>query len=244
LAQAPKQETKEPTVDGFKIGAKRKAQLSAVSSSLAPLQFLELVPDGDALVLLHVESRDIAKNPYLFSMVYLRPDNIEILYTISPGMSPSKRRVAILRYFINLASLLEDSYEIDYVQLLQVIEASLKDLVEYVSGSYDDLYAMYDSLKNEHTLLKKKLSSLQASNDRFGIDNLELKNRNDALVIRVRELEAYSDEVMMLKIQEWLEEHNNEINVGEFSRVHKVPEQRVEEVLNKMVQSGLLKARE
>jgi len=244
LAQAPKQETKEPTVDGFKIGAKRRAQLSAISSSLTPLQFLELVPDGDALVLLHVESRDIAKNPYLFSMVYLKPDNIEILYTISPGMSPSKRRVAILRYFINMVSLLEDAYEVDYVQLLQVIEASLKDLVEYVSSSYDDLYAMYDSLKNEHTLMKKKLSSLQASNDRLGIENLELKNRNDSLVIRVRELEAYSDEVIMLKIQEWLEEHDNEINVGEFSKVHKVPEQRVEEVLNKMVQSGLLKARE
>jgi len=244
LAQAPKQETKEPTVDGFKIGAERKAQLSEISSSLAPLQFLEPVPDGDALVLLHVESRDIAKNPYLFSMVHLRPDNIEIAYTISPGMSPSKRRVAILRYFINLISLLDEAYDVDYVQLLQVIEASLKDLVEYVSGSYDDLYAMYDSHKNENTLIKKKLSSMQASNDRLGIENLELKNRNDALVIRVRELETYSDEVMMLKLQEWLSEHDNEINVGEFSKVHKVPEQRVEDVLNKMVQSGLLRARE
>ena len=63
-------------------------------------------------------------------------------------------------------------------------------------------------------------------------------------MLKVRELEAYSDEVLMLKIQEWLSDHNNEVNVGEFARIHKVGEQRVEAVLNKMVQGGLLKARE
>jgi hypothetical protein len=244
MAQAPRQEVKEPTADGFKIGARRMAPMTSIADSLAPLNFLEIVPDADTLALIHVESRDIAKNPYLFTLVYLRPNEIELLYTVSPGMSPSKRRVVVLRYFINLVSLLEGSYDMDYQQLLQIIEASLKDLVEYVSSSYDDLYAMYDSLKNEHTLLKKKLAGLQASNDRIGIENMELKSRNDALVLRVRELEALSDEVMMLKIQEWLADHDNEINIGEFSKVHKVPEQRVEEVLNRMVQTGLLRARE
>jgi len=244
MAEVAKQEAREPTVDGFSIGAKRKASLTEIASLLSPLQFLEIVPDGDALVLMHIESRDISKNPYLFSLVYLRPEEIEILYTISPGMSPSKRRVSILRYFINMVSLLDELYDIEYVQLLQIIESSLKDLTEYVSSSYDDIYAMYDSLKNEHSVLKKKVSTLQASSDRLGMENMELKSRNDALVIRVRELETYSDEVMMLKIQEWLAEHDSEINIGEFSKVHKVPEQRVEEVLNRMVQSGLLKARE
>ncbi|MDO8340278.1 MAG: hypothetical protein Q7T16_06495 [Candidatus Burarchaeum sp.] len=244
MADAKKDEIKEPTVDGFSVSGRRKKDVSDIVSLLSPLRFLQMTPMGDTLELIHVESRDISKNPYLFSLVHLKPDGIEILYTISPGMSPSKRRVSILRYFINLVSLLENTYETDHVVLLQIIESSLKDLTEYVSATYDDLYAAYDSLKTEHEQMRKKLAGLQSSNDVMGIENMELKSTNDSLVLKVRELEAFSDEVLMLKIQEWLTDHNNEINVGEFARVHKVGEQRVEAVLNKMIQNGMLKARE
>ena len=244
LAENKKEEIKDPTVDGFSISARRKKDIAEIVSLLSPLRFLQMTPMGDTLELIHIENRDISQNPYLFSLVHLRPESIEINYTISPGMSPSKRRVSILRYFINLVSLLENAYDIDHVVLLQIIESSLKDLTEYVSATYDDLYASYDSLKTEHELMRKKLAGLQSSNDLVGIENMELKSTNDSLVLKVRELEAYSDEVLMLKIQEWLSDHNNEVNVGEFARIHKVGEQRVEAVLNKMVQGGLLKARE
>lgn len=244
MADEKKEEIKEPTVDGFSISARRKRDISEIVALLSPLKFLQMTPLGDTLELIHIESRDISKNPYLFSLVHLRPDAIEINYTISPGTSPSKRRVSILRYFINLISLLEDAYDVNHVVLLQIIESSLKDLTEYVSATYDDLYASYDSLKTEHAQMRKKLANLQSSTDALGIENMELKSTNDSLVLKVRGLEAYSDEVLMLKIQEWLADHNNEINVGEFARLHKVGEQRVEAVLNKMVQGGLLKARE
>ncbi|VVC04077.1 Uncharacterised protein [Candidatus Burarchaeum australiense] len=244
VANEQKAPAGEPTVDGFSISAKRLRGVGEIVSLLSPLQFLEIAQSGDSLALIYVESRDIGKNPYLFSIIYLKPDGIEINYTISPGTSPSKRRVAILRYFINLLSLMEGAYNINYVEVLQIVESSLKDLTEYVSASYDDLYAMYDSLKTEHAQARKKTASLQSSNDLFSIENMELKSKNDALVLRVRELETYSDDVLMLKIQDWLGEHNNEINLSEFSKVHKVSEQRVESVLNRMVQEGLLRARE
>ncbi|RLG19626.1 hypothetical protein DRN67_02225 [Candidatus Micrarchaeota archaeon] len=239
-----KTEVKEPTADGFRIHATRKQDVKSIISLLSPLQFLRFATVGDTLSLIHIESRDISKNPYLFSLTHLKPNEIEIYYSISPGMSPSKRRIIILKYFVNLISLLEESYEVDHVQLLQIIEASLTDLTSYVSSSYDELYAMYDSLKTKFEQARKKLASLESSNERLSLENMELKGKNDALFLRVKELEAYSDEVLMLKIQKWIDEHENEINVGEFSKVFKVNEQRVEEVLNKMIQSGVLKARE
>ena len=244
MANEKKAEIKDPTVDGFSIYARQKLGLDEMVSLLSPLQFLRFAMTGDTLSLIHVESRDISKNPYLFSLASLKPESIEITYTISPGTSPSKRRISILRYFVNLVSLLDEAYEIDHVQLLQIIESSLKDLSEYVSSSYDELYAMYDSLKTEHIQARKKLASLESSNEHLGIENMELKGKSDSLTIRLKELERYSDEVLMLKIQQWLDEHENEINLDQFSKLHGVGEQRVEEVLNRMVQSGLLKARE
>jgi len=244
MAKKKNEPVKDPTVDGFTVTATRLKGPAELTSLLSPLQFLQVASAADTLSLIHVESRDISKNPYLFSLVNLTPNSIEIRYTISPGTSPSKRRVTILRYFINLISILEDAYELDHVELLQIIESSLKDLTEYVSSSYDDLYAMYDSLKTSQAHARKKIASLETSKERLSIENMELKGRNDSLVLRLRELETYTDEVLMLKIQQGLDEHDNEINIGRFAKLHKVAEQRVEEVLNKMVQGGLLKARE
>jgi Fic family protein len=63
------------------------------------------------------------------------------------------------------------------------------------------------------------------------------------LTIRVREAETYSDEVLMGKIQQWLKEHKNEINIFEFSKIFRVSETRVEQILNKMVNEGVLEVR-
>jgi Fic family protein len=41
-------------------------------------------------------------------------------------------------------------------------------------------------------------------------------------------------------LQQWILEHNGTINVSEFSRIYKVPEMRVEEVLNKLLSEGYL----
>ena len=42
------------------------------------------------------------------------------------------------------------------------------------------------------------------------------------------------------KLQEWIADHNGEINVIEFSKVNKVPEAKIEQVLNRLVAEGYL----
>ncbi|MFH1285933.1 MAG: hypothetical protein ABIH99_05110 [Candidatus Micrarchaeota archaeon] len=233
----------EARVDGFRLTAKRLKSVNEVITTLSSITFLEMVPEGDTLVLLNVESRDIQKSPYLFSLVYLKPEKIEINYTVIPGMSPSKRRIDVLKYFLNLLTLLSPVYEINNTELYQLFEASVSNLTEYVTSSYDEIYAGYDSLKNEVSLLQKKVAELTASNDSFSKENMELKARSDELTLRVKELETYSDDVLMLKVQEWLVDHKGEMNIGEFARVNKVSEIRVEQVLNKMVIEGWIEAK-
>ena len=74
----------------------------------------------------------------------------------------------------------------------------------------------------------------------LGNRNFELKARNDELSLRLNELEALSDKALKAKVQEWIAEHDGEINVHEFAKVNKVIETRVEDALNKLVSEGYL----
>ena len=66
---------------------------------------------------------------------------------------------------------------------------------------------------------------------------------NDELSVRLKGLETLSDTVLSLKIQEWLAEHKGEINISDFSKVYNVPENRVEQMLNKLVTEGYLETK-
>jgi hypothetical protein len=71
-----------------------------------------------------------------------------------------------------------------------------------------------------------------------------MKSRENDLLLRIKELEIVSDDVLMSRIQAWLSEHNYEINIADFARINRVSEQRVEELLNRMVREGYLSQRE
>ncbi|HII54256.1 TPA: hypothetical protein HA316_05465, partial [Candidatus Micrarchaeota archaeon] len=69
---APKPEDSKAQVSGFKISATRTAKKEDIISSLSSLSFLEIAIDGDAVVVINIESRDISNNPYLFSILFLK----------------------------------------------------------------------------------------------------------------------------------------------------------------------------
>ncbi|MBM3229142.1 hypothetical protein FJZ26_01815 [Candidatus Parvarchaeota archaeon] len=229
-----------PRVGGFSIEAIRRGSQSDLFSSLSILSFLELVAEKEVVVAINVESRDIQKNPYLFSIAYFHPAKIEVLYSYVPGMSPKKRRLDIIKYFFNILTLVQSAYSVDSKQIYQLLDSALNDMNEYVTGDYDKLYSFYDNLKNEVKLLQKKVSDLAESNMQLARENYDLKLLNDEYKLRLKQLETYSDEVLKVKIQEWLNEHNGEINVSDFARVHGVSENRVELMLNKLVTDGFI----
>ena len=235
---------REPFVEGFKIEAKMLKSNDEVINTLSPLQFLEIVETKNNLVVINVERRDIQKNPYLFSITYLNPESIEIIYSYSPDESPKKRRLGVLRYFLNLVTLLENVYFINHKQLFQIIDNFLARMLEYTSSSYEEIFSKYDAAKEDSDRIRKQIAELTSANESLRKANLEMKNQQNDLMIRIRELEIVSDDVLISKIQTWLDEHNYEINISDFSKINKLSEQRVEEVLNKMVREGYLSQRE
>ena len=241
-AQAPPAPS-VPIVSGFRLQAGRVKTTRELAAHFAELSFLELTTEGETLSVLNVESRDLKKDPALFSIVRFKAAGIEVAYTCLANMSPKKRRVEVLKHFLNLMTLAEDCYELEMKQVYQLLESAIADMTEYVSTDYDKLFSLYDNLKTEFSQMQKKAKELADSNASLSKENYELKSRNDELVLRVKSLETMSDPVLSLKIQEWLSEHKGEINISDFSKVFSVPETRVEQMLNKLVTEGYLEAK-
>ena len=232
-----------PIVSGFRLQAQRVKGVDALSAKFAELSFLQMSTDKDTLCAMNVESRDLKKDPALFSIIYFKPDSIEVLYTCLANMSPKKRRIDVLRHFLNMLTISEDCYRIDMKQLYQLLESAISYMTEYVTADYDRLFSLYDNLKTESSSLQKKVAELSTSNAALSKENYELKSKNDELTIKLKSLETYSDAVLSLKIQEWLSEHKGEINISDFSKVYNVPETRVEQMLNKLVTEGYLETK-
>jgi len=232
-----------PIVSGFRISVRRTKTPTDISQRLSELSFLEMSEDKDALFVLNVESRDIQKNPFLFSLVSFFPSSIEAKYTCMPNTSPKRRRIEVLRHFLNLLTITEDCYAVKMQDIYQLLEVAISDMTEYSSIEYDKLFGLYDGQKAEYVSMQKKLREANDGNASLSKENFELKSKNDDLTIKLRSLETFSDAVLALKIQEWLSEHKGEINITDFSKVYNVPENRVEQMLNKLVTEGYIESK-
>lgn len=229
-----------PQVDGFKLKGKLTGKLKDLASVLRSISFLEIAPEKDLVNVIYVESRDIDKNPYLFSIVKIKEDEVEVMYTIPSEIGPKKRRVDVVRYLVNILSLIENVYSVDNKTLYQLVENAITELAGSVTMDYTKLYTEYDSLKKEVVDYKKKIDRLTEQTQALSAQNYELKTQNDELRLRNKQLEGLSDEVLRTKLQEWIAEHNGSITIPEFAKVYKVADSRVEDTLNKLVNEGYL----
>ncbi|MEM2909085.1 MAG: hypothetical protein QW590_03525 [Candidatus Bilamarchaeaceae archaeon] len=233
-------ELKKPTADGFKLPGKLKGSFENISNILRAITFIEVAQEKSAISIAYVESKDINKNPYLFSILKIKEDELEVIYSITPETSPTKRRMDVIRYVVNILSLISDEYVVDNKVLYQLLDDAVKKIAESVTMDYSRLYREYDALKKEVADLKMKNERLVEQNNTLTAQNYELKAENDELLLRLKELEKVSDETLKGKIQEWIAEHNGSINILEFAKVYGVVESRVEEILNQLVSEGYL----
>jgi len=246
MANEPKKSEKAvsqaqvPKVDGFKIKAKLTGSVKDVSNILRTVSFLEVAPEKEAVNAVYVESRDINKNPYLFSIIRIRQDELEVVYSIPLEIAPRKRRLDVIRYVLNILSLVAEDFSVENRTLYQLLETAVKDLLDSVTMDYSKLYTAYDSVKKDADDLRQKVERIQEQNEALTAKNYELKAANDELNLRVKSLEGLSDDLLKSKLQEWIMEHNGEINIIEFTKVHNVPGTRVEQMLNKLVAEGYL----
>lgn len=237
-AEKPKAET--PKADAFKIKGAMNGSLKDISNALRTVSFLEVAQEKDVVNAAYVESRDIRKEPYLFSVLKIKKDEVELLYSIPPDISPKKRRLDMIRYLLNILSLIEPNFKVDQKTLYQLVEMGVKEISEGITMEHVKLFTSYDTVKKELEDAKKTIERLRAENETLKNKNYQLKEKNDELLLRVKELEGLSDETIRSRLLEWIAEHDGEINIFEFCKVYKVNETRVEEMLNKMLTEGYI----
>ena len=116
----------------------------------------------------------------------------------------------------------------------------IDNLINGMSQSYSTLFNKHDALLSEYMELKKLVKELSISNRNLTIQTSQLNDENKLIGEQLKSLQTYSNDALMAMIEDWIEVHNSSIDVGEFSKTYKVPEPRVEQVLDKMVSMGYI----
>lgn len=229
-----------PKVDGFRLEGRFTGKVDGLANALSSVSFLKVAKEKSAVSASYVESRDINKNPYTFSIIKFDKEGVDVIYTVPPSASPTRRRMDVLRYFLNLLTLASDNYDVDPKLVLQLLEQTVKEIEDFSTGDYKQLYASYDSLKRDVETMRRNYTVLRKQVAGLTRDNYDLKNENDELKLKIESLQGMSDGVLKAKIQEWVVDHGGEINIPDFSKVYRVPEARVEQVLDELVKGGFL----
>lgn len=230
----------EPKIAEIVIGGTLLGNFSAISSRLSALQMFSIEESPDKLVLLSVESRDIQKRPYLFFIITLEPKQIEVQYSIALDSSEKMRRLAVVKNLLSVLSLITDLYAADASDLYQYADSAIDDVLSSLSQSYSSLFNNYDSLFNEYREIKRLNIELAAANKGLTVQASQLSEENKDLSARLSALETYSDESLMVMIEDWIESHSDTMDIMEFSKTYRITAPRVEQMLNKMVSMGYL----
>ncbi|MEM4272476.1 MAG: hypothetical protein QXH30_02705 [Candidatus Bilamarchaeaceae archaeon] len=237
----PEEALSPPKIDGFRMKVKLKGSFAEVAKALRSVSFLKVAQEKEGVSIAYVESRSIDKTPYLFSIIKFRKHEIEVIYSIPLTIAPTKRKLDVVRYLLNILTIVEPQYEIDNKVVYQLMEETMRQLDDYASADYKKLYKDYDDLKQEVENLRRSSLLYKAQIKSLTKENYELKNENDELKVGFEKLQgAVSEGVLITRLQEWIVDHNGVINIPEFAKNNMVPEARVEAALDKLVRQGYL----
>ncbi len=230
----------EPKTDSLEIKAKLAGSFEEMYKRLYGLQLFIVEKPQNSLKILEIESRDIQKRPFLFFIIELEQERATVNYTIAPDSSPKLRRLFVLKTLTSILSLVADVYTVDNTALFQSLDSAIDDVLNSITQGYSTLFNNYDSLSNEYRELKRLNIELAASNKSLAVEALQFSDQNKGMAERLKVLETYSDSSLMVMIQEWLDSHDDAIDVNEFAKSYKMNPTRVEQILNKMVTLGYI----
>ncbi|MEM0106906.1 MAG: hypothetical protein QXD11_01345 [Candidatus Micrarchaeaceae archaeon] len=238
-------ENAAPEIRSFKFKAKALSTIDILYNRLSTLQVFNVAESSNnSVILSKVDSRDIQKRPFLFFIVTFTTDNIVVYYSISKDTSEKLRKLYVLKNLTSIISLITDIYQVDTNEFFQYLDSAIDDVLNSLSQSYSVLFNNYEALLMEERELRRLNIDLSNSNKALTAIATKLTAENEELKGKLKVLENYSDESLMIMIQEWLETHDNTIDIEAFANTYKVLSSKIEDVLNKMVAKGYLEMKE
>ena len=230
----------EPKIEQVEFTGKLTGTFEEIKGKVSQMQFYSLQEGEGKLDIVRVENVNIRKKPFLFYIITIKADALTLTYSIIPGSSDRLRRAVVIKNLASILSVISGSFRVDEEKFLQYIDSVLDNMVGGMSQDYSTLFNKYDAMLGEYTELKKLSGELGIANRNLTIQTGQLNEENKSLTEQLRSLQTYSDEALMAMVQDWIEVHSSSIDVGEFSNTYKVPEPRVEQILDKMVSLGYL----
>lgn len=225
------------------FSARLSGSLEGMSQKLSSLPFYASEVDGQTLRIARVESRNIKKMPYLFYIIEISPDSLTVTYSIPAESSETMRRAEMLKNVSSVVSLVSDQYTVEQGALCQYMNSTIESILSGISQPYSTLFNQYNSTLGEYKTVKKLNEELSASNRNLTVQASQLNEENKKLGEELMKLQKYSDESLMVMIQDWVEVHNNTIDIEEFGKTYSISPPRVEEILDRMVSMGYLELR-
>ncbi|HUB92764.1 MAG TPA: hypothetical protein VL945_02285 [Candidatus Saccharimonadales bacterium] len=232
-----------PKIEKIVFQAKMSGTVDQIRERVKALPFYAIYAQADSITIARIESRNIRKLPYLFYIVEMKPGEMEVSYSIPQEISDIMRRATVLRSISSLISLISDYYTIDQGKFLQYIDSTMDSILKGLSQPYSALFNQYNSLVSEYRALKRLNVELSASNRNLTVQAEQLTEENKKMGEELKKLQKYSDESLMVMVQDWIEVHNNSIDINEFAKSYGIASPRVEEILDKMVSLGYLELR-
>jgi hypothetical protein len=237
----PEDETEvEPKIERVEFPGKLNGQISAVKDKVAQMPFYNFRESEGGIDIVRVESRNVRKKPFLFYIITVKPDALTLTYSIVPGSSDRLRRAVVIKNLAAMLSVISDSFAIEEGKFFQYVDSVLDSLINGMSQGYSTLFNKYDAVAGEYAELKKLAGELAMSNKNLTTQTSQLSEENKTLNGQLMSLQTYSDDALMGMVEDWIEVHSSAIDVGEFSKTYKVPEPRIEQILDKMVAAGYL----
>lgn len=230
----------EPKVEELSFPGKLLTSLEDVKQKLSGIPFYSFQDEEGKLDIVRVESRNIRKKPFLFYVISVKNDSLDVVYSVVPGSSDRLRRATVIKSLASVLSVIKDSFQVDEGKFFQYVDSVFDNLINGMSQSYSTLFNKYDSLLNEYVEIKKLTRDLSLSNRNLAIQTGQITEDNKKLTEQLKSLQTYSDEALMAMIEDWIEVHNSSIDIDEFSKTYKVAEPRIEQILDKMVSMGYL----
>ena len=232
-----------PRVEEISFSGKLTGTLEQAREKLSSIPFFSMKLEAGILSISRVESRNIKKKPFLFYLINLKSDAVEIVYSIAPDTSEKLRRLSVIKGLASILSIIDGVYQIDYPKFMQYVDSSIDDALNGLSQSYSTLFNKYDALLLEYREVRRLNVELSAANRNMTIQTSQFEEENKQLQAQLKTLQTYSDESLMAMVQDWIETHNSSIDIAEFSQNYKIPAPRIEQILDKMVSGGYLEVK-
>lgn len=223
--------------------AKLSGTLEEIRERIKSVPFYETDLENNILTVIMVESRNIRKMPYLFYMIELKDGEMDVSYSIPNDVSETMRRATMLKNIASLVSLASDHYSIDEGKLLQYVDSTLDTILKGLSQPYSTIFNQYNNLLSEYRALKRLNLELSASNRNLTVQAEQLTEENKKMGEELKKLQKYSDDSLMVMVQDWIEVHGNSIDINEFAKTYGISAPRAEEILDKMISMGYLEMR-